>query len=118
MAPVPPAPSSQALSQAQRAAVVQAVKAAYAKSYVFPNKVPAILAQLDKGMRSGRYNVTSANELAGLVTSDLQAASKDGHAYLQYDPQRYAAATVEAGAGASAMQPTRKQSRLSGVQGL
>ncbi|MET3725961.1 S41 family peptidase [Sphingomonas trueperi] len=101
VAPVPSAPNSQALSQAQRAAVVQAVKAAYAKSYVFPNKVPAILAQLDKGMKSGRYNVMSANELAGQITSDLQAASKDGHAYLQYDPQRYAAATAEGGAGAS-----------------
>lgn len=100
------APSSaegaQALSPAQRSAIVQAVKAAYAKSYVFPNKVPAILAQLDKGLKSGRYNGVSANEFAGQITSDLQAASKDGHAYLQYDPQRYAAATAEAGGGAAA----------------
>ncbi|WP_420141069.1 S41 family peptidase [Sphingomonas sp.] len=82
------------LSPAQRAEVVQAVKEAYAKSYVFPDKVPAILARLEKAERSGRYAGASPNELADLISNDLRAASKDGHAYLQFDPQRYAAATA------------------------
>lgn len=98
----PLAEGAQALSPAQRTAIVQAVKAAYAKSYVFPDKVPAILARLDKAVKVGRYNAASANELDGLITSDLQAASKDGHAYLQFDPQRYAAATAGSGGSAAA----------------
>jgi hypothetical protein len=89
------------LSPAQRAAVVQAVKAAYAKSYVFPDKVPAILARLEKAERSGRYAGASPNELADLISNDLRAASNDGHAYLQFDPRRYAAATAENRAAAA-----------------
>lgn len=80
------------LSPAQRDSVVAAVKAAYRKSYVFPDKVPAILAKLDKAKASGRYTVGNANELAALITSDLREASHDGHAYMEYSPPRYAAA--------------------------
>jgi hypothetical protein len=101
VAPPPAVEGAQALTAGQRMAIVEAVKTAYRKSYVFPDKTPAIITGLDKAAKTGRYNGVSANELAGLITADLQSASKDGHAYLQYDPQRYAAATAEAG---SAMQ--------------
>lgn len=90
--PVTEAQAANALSPAERDAVVAAVKAAYKKNYVFPDKVPAILARLDKSKASGRYNVGNPNELAALITVDLRESSQDGHAYMQYDPQRYAAA--------------------------
>ncbi|MDH0865237.1 S41 family peptidase [Mitsuaria sp. GD03876] len=82
-----------ALSAAQRDAVVDAVKAAYRKSYVFPDKVPAILARLDASQKAGRYKAADPNELANLLSTDLREASHDGHAYLQYDPRRFAAAS-------------------------
>lgn len=84
------------LSAAQRDAVLDAVKAAYRKSYVFPEKVPAIVAKLDAAQKSGRYKVSDPNELASLLSADLREASHDGHAYLQYDPRRYAATAAQA----------------------
>jgi hypothetical protein len=87
------------LSPAERDAVVVAVKAAYKANYVFPERIPAILARLDKAEASGRYAVTNPNELAALITGDLREASGDGHAYMQYDPQRYAAATADTPSG-------------------
>ena len=92
--PVSEAKTMQSLSLDERDAVLDAIKAAFRKSYVFPEKTPAIIAKLDHAKAAGRYNVTNPNELAGLITSDLRDASQDGHAFLQYDPQRYAAATL------------------------
>lgn len=92
--PVTEAGGQAVLSTAERDAVVAAVKAAYKKNYVFPEKVPAILTRLDKAKASGRYAVANPNELAALITADLRESSGDGHAYMQYDPQRYAAATA------------------------
>ena len=80
-----------ALTAQQRDAIVAAVEAAFRKSYVFPDKVPAIVARLDASNRAGRYAVTSPAELAGLITGDLNKASGDEHAYMMYDPARYAA---------------------------
>ncbi|MCY1075739.1 S41 family peptidase [Archangium lansingense] len=94
--PVTEAKVAQVLSPVQRDAVLSAVKAAYQKAYVFPEKTPAILARLDKAKAARRYNVENPNELAGLLTSDLREASQDHHAFIEYNPQRYAAATVPA----------------------
>lgn len=97
----PATEAAQTLSPVQRDAVLNAVKAAYKTSYVFPEKTPAILARLDKAKAAGRYNVSNPSELAGLITSDLRESSHDGHAYMQYDPQRYAAATASPAGGAN-----------------
>lgn len=98
--PVSEAKTIQSLSSDQRDAMLDAIKAAFRKSYVFPEKMPAIIAKLDRAKADGRYNVTNPNEFAGLITSDLRDASQDGHAFLQYDPQRYAAATASPAASA------------------
>ncbi|MGF7154370.1 S41 family peptidase [Novosphingobium gossypii] len=91
----------QALSSAQRDAVIAAIGTAFRTSYVFPEKVPAIAAKLDRARKAGRYTVTNPNEFAGLITADLREASHDGHAFLAYDPARFAAASaVPAGAPA------------------
>ncbi|MBM7118563.1 S41 family peptidase [Archangium primigenium] len=94
--PMTEAKGVQSLSSAQRDAVLSAVKAAYQKAYVFPEKTPAILARLDQARAAGRYNVEAPNELASLVSRDLREASGDGHAFLEFNPQRYAAATAPA----------------------
>jgi hypothetical protein len=99
--PTSDASAAQALSPAQRDAVITAIGTAFRTSYVFPEKVPAIIAKLDRGRKAGRYTVTNPNELAGLITGDLREASHDGHAFLEYDPARFAAASaVPAGAPA------------------
>lgn len=90
----PPVASSAAveLSATQRAAVLSAIRQAVRSSYVFPDRAPAILARLDAAQTSGRYDVSSPNELAGLISGDLRDASQDGHVYLEYAPDRFAAA--------------------------
>lgn len=99
--PTSDASTPQALSPAQRDAVITAIGTAFRTSYVFPEKVPAIIAKLDRARKAGRYTVTSPNELAGLITGDLREASHDGHAFLEYAPARFAAASaVPAGAPA------------------
>lgn len=94
------AASQPELSATQRAAVLTAIRQAVQSSYVFPDRAPAILARLDAAEAAGRYDVSSPNELAGLISGDLREASQDGHVYLEYAPDRYAAAS----AGSSAPQ--------------
>lgn len=52
-----------------------------------------IIGKLEAGRAAGRYAVTTPQDLAGLVTADLQAVSKDGHLSLQWNPDRYASAS-------------------------
>ena len=92
------------LSAAQRAAVLSAIRQAVQSSYVFPDRAPAILARLDAAQASGRYDVSSPNELAGLISGDLRDASQDGHVYLEYAPDRFAAAS----AGTNASRPANR----------
>ena len=87
------APGQDALSTAQRDAVLAAIRQAIQSSYVFPERMPGIFARLDAAQATDRYDVSSPVELAGLITADLGEASQDGHVYLAYAPDRYAAAT-------------------------
>ncbi|MFA4938828.1 S41 family peptidase [Brevundimonas sp.] len=82
------------LSATQRAAVLTAIRQAVQSSYVFPDRAPAILARLDTAQAAGRYDVSSPNELAGLLSGDLRESSQDGHVYLEYAPDRFAAASA------------------------
>lgn len=91
--PAGAASAQDAVSTTQRDAVLAAIRQAVQASYVFPDRAPGILARLDAARAEGRYNGLSPNELAGSITGDLQEASQDGHVYLQYAPERYAAAT-------------------------
>ncbi len=82
------------LSRTQREAIVAAIRQAVQSSYIFPERAPGILARLDAAQAAGRYDVSSPNELAGLITGDLREASQDGHVYLEYAPDRFAAASA------------------------
>jgi hypothetical protein len=86
------AASAAPLSATDRTAALAAIENAIRKTYVFPQRTPAILAALDRGTQSGRYDTADANAFAQRVTEDLKAASQDGHLYLDNDPEHYLAA--------------------------
>lgn len=74
-------------------------------SYVFPDRVPVIVAALEKSRLAGRYAGISATTFAQRVTEDMSDAAHDGHLYVQFDPARFEAMkgekTAAAGGGAS-----------------
>jgi hypothetical protein len=92
MAPVTQAEKTGAMTPAQRDKALEEIKAVFQKTYVFPEKVPTILSKLDESRKAGRYDVTNPSEFATLITADLRDSSHDRHAYLSYDPARFAAA--------------------------
>ena len=102
MAQTPPpavlARPAAAMTPAQRDAAFAAIVAQLQARYVFPDKVPAIVAALNTARAGGRYDLDAPQAFAQRITEDLHAASGDGHLYLTYDPGQYAAATA-AGAG-------------------
>ena len=81
------------VSGTDRIAVVAAIAAALQASYVFPDKVPDMVAKLQAALASGRYDIDDAAAFADAVTQDLREASGDRHAYLLFDPPQFAAAT-------------------------
>jgi len=100
MDPAAAAAARKPLSPAERDAALDAIAAALPKFYVFPDKVPAILAGFAQARQAGRYATDDPALLAERVTEDLRRASGDRHLYLNYDPARYAAAlNSKSGAG-------------------
>lgn len=81
-----------ALTPAQRAAAIDAILETLERTYVFPERVPAIVQAIRAAQARGRYDVTDAGEFASRLTEDLGPAANDTHVYLQHDPERYAAA--------------------------
>jgi len=100
MAPAAQAETQGVLTADQRDELIEAVKAAFQKTYVFPEKVPAIIARLNQSWKEGRYTVTNPSEIAARITADLRDSSHDRHAYLAYDPARFAASQTPPHAGA------------------
>jgi len=93
--PRTPAPrSTMRLSPGERSAALTSIKAMFQTSYVFPALRPAIIAQLERGQRAGRYNVDDPLEFAERITDDLRSVSHDRHLALLVDPAGYAAASA------------------------
>lgn len=80
------------LTADQRAAAVARIKQIVQERYVFPDRVPAILARLDQGLASGRYDEAVPRTFADRLTDDLRDSSGDRHMYVNVDPAQYAAA--------------------------
>src|SRR5258706_2996118 len=57
--------------------------------YLFPEKRPTIADALKSALASNRYDTESPEEFADRITSDLRAAGRDGHLYVNYDPEVY-----------------------------
>jgi hypothetical protein len=80
------------LTADQRVAAVARIKQIVQQRYVFPDRVPAILARLDQGLASGRYDAAEPRTFADRLTEDLRESSGDRHMYVNFDPAQYAAA--------------------------
>jgi hypothetical protein len=80
------------LRPALRGDVLEAIASALEQQYVLPERVPAILKALRDAQASGRYDTSDPNTFAARVSEDIREAGNDGHLYLQYDPERFAAA--------------------------
>ncbi|UIJ47095.1 S41 family peptidase [Sphingomonas cannabina] len=88
-----------ALTAEQRTAAIAEISTVIRNRYVFPDRVPTIVARLDEGLASGRYNVGDPSIFAERVTADLREASGDRHMYLNFAPAQYAAAGKPANDG-------------------
>jgi hypothetical protein len=87
-----------ALTPAARSAAIDQIIGTIEKGYVFPDRVPAIVARLKEGLTQ-RYDTADPSVFAERVTTDLRAASNDRHMYLNYAPDEFAAAGSAGTAG-------------------
>ncbi|QJU60594.1 S41 family peptidase [Sphingomonas sp. AP4-R1] len=100
-APVTVAPSAAPadLTPGQRSAAIDDIIQKVSARYVFPDRVPTIVARLNQARASGRYATGSPADFAARVSEDLREASNDRHMYLTYAPEQFAAASAGKGGG-------------------
>lgn len=109
------------LTAEQRAAAVARIKEIVQARYVFPDRVPAILARLDQGLSSGRYDEAVPRTFADRLTEDLRESSGDRHMYVNVDPAEYAAAMTgpaDSGAPNPALEARWERSAVRANHGL
>ncbi|WP_242108865.1 S41 family peptidase [Luteimonas aquatica] len=80
------------LTAKMRADALQAIGREFRERYVFPKMRPKILERLERGQRSGRYEVDDPFLFAERVTEDLREVSHDRHLSLRVDAPAYTAA--------------------------
>lgn len=76
------------LSEAQTHRVVMTIADAVRERYVFTDRIEAIVGQLQRSERAGRYRALPAGLLAERISEDLRGTSHDGHLYLRHDPEQ------------------------------
>lgn len=81
------------LTPAQTDAAIEAIITVIERQYVFPDRVPAIVQAVRAARASGRYAIGDPAVFASRLTEDISRAGNDQHLYLQYDPERFAAAS-------------------------
>lgn len=89
---------SRDLTVAERNAAIDAALQALQAQYVFPDRVPAMRDALRAAQAAGRYETSAPTTFAERVSQDLSRAAGDGHLYLRWDPEQFAAAGREAAA--------------------
>lgn len=82
-APAVAAPAAAPLSASERKALIEAIDRTMRAQYVFPAKVPAIIAGLRKNERAGRYSGTPA-EVGDRLGEDLARLAGDRHLRVHY----------------------------------
>lgn len=80
------------LTAGERTAAIDAVLQALEGQYVIPDRVPAIREAVQAAQAAGRYDLADPRTFARAVTEDLRRAGNDGHLYMSYDPEQFAAA--------------------------
>lgn len=91
---VAPAATPTPMTVEQRSAAIADIVKKVTERYVFPDRVPAIIARLKEGLAAGRYD-SDPGRFAAQITEDLRTASGDRHMYLNYAPAQFAAATTD-----------------------
>jgi hypothetical protein len=86
------------LTTAERVAAVDAVLAALDAQYVLPDRRPALRKALRAAQAKGRYDTPDPLVFAERLSEDMRRAANDGHLYLRWDPDQFAAAK-QPGAG-------------------
>jgi hypothetical protein len=87
-APAAPAQASDRLKAHEKQAVIDELGKALGETYVFPDKVPTLVATLKAKAEKGGYEaVQNDRDFAAAVTKDLVDASGDMHFQLGADPQ-------------------------------
>jgi hypothetical protein len=76
-----------ALSTTERKALLDGISKTLAEGYVFPDKVPAMVAKLRSAERAGRYAKLDQRALAEAMTSDIHAVVEDAHLAVHYSPK-------------------------------
>lgn len=80
------------LTAGERTSALNAVLQALKAQYVFPDRLEAIEAAVGAAEREGRYQTADPRLFAERLSEDLSRSSDDGHLYLRYDPDQFAAA--------------------------
>ena len=89
--PVVEAPTRD-LTAAERSAALAAVLQALDAQYVFPERKPAMRKALRTAQSKGRYDTIDPMAFAERVSEDMSRTANDGHLYLRWDPEQFAAA--------------------------
>lgn len=69
-------------------AVAKSVRDTIKSNYALADKLPVVLAALDKGIAEGRYAGLEGRQLADRLNEDLTAAAHDKHLAINFDPVR------------------------------
>ena len=86
---------SRDMTVAERGSAIDAALQALQTQYVFPDRVPAMQDALRTAQAAGRYDTAAPVTFAERVSQDLSRAAGDGHLYLRWDPEQFAAAGRE-----------------------
>lgn len=95
---------ARALTVAERASAVDAVLKVVDEQYVFPERRAVIRKAVRAAQAKGRYDIADAAGFAERLSQDLAAAARDGHLYVRYDPDQFAAASQPADPGEESAQ--------------
>lgn len=75
----------------EKNAVITSIKMHLAESYIDLGLSKEMITELDKYLKSGKYNkTTNPSEFSKTVTADLQCISKDLHLNVRFEPERIA----------------------------
>lgn len=86
--PEPPIPV------AERTALVDSIRSALARYYVFPDTAKLMGGQLADRHRSGAYDfITARSALGNALTADIKSVYADAHLRIDYDPEQARAMT-------------------------
>lgn len=80
------------LTAPERASAIDAVLAALEEQYILPERRPAIREAIRAAQAKGRYDTPDPLAFAERLSQDMSRAANDGHLYLRWDPEQFAAA--------------------------